>query len=269
MFRKEIVLSSHHRYSFLLRKVFKNYFSSNVPINIEKLEQESENVDLVETDIALKEEQIQLKRNKSRLRENDRRFLLETNPYPEDRHWHHGTIKYKRRLYGRYGKESGVDPAICWPTDQELQDVIEYEKVAYPYTILEMVKTAQESRNLKNIETAKRQQDILVKLSKLEGWKRDMEMRIAKKESEANAARQKKERLIEEVRKHFGYKVDPKDDKFKELLEKKEKEQKKIDKEARRKEREAKLMEKLKNKKKENKDTNEATSENIELTSNN
>lgn len=50
---------------------------------------------------------------------------------------------------------------------------------------------------------------------------------------------------MEEVRRHFGYTVDPKDDKFKEMLEKKEKEQKKAMKEEKKKLKEQKLMNKL------------------------
>lgn len=59
----------------------------------------------------------------------------------------------------------------------------------------------------------------------------------------------RKERLIEEVRRHFGYTVDPRDDRFKELLEKKEKEQKKAMKEARKKAREEGMVKKILHKK--------------------
>lgn len=51
--------------------------------------------------------------------------------------------------------------------------------------------------------------------------------------------------MIEEVRRHFGYTVDPRDDKFKEMLEKKEKEQKKAMKEARKKAKEEQLVTKI------------------------
>ncbi|KAL3269855.1 hypothetical protein HHI36_008913 [Cryptolaemus montrouzieri] len=249
MIRKELIIRPP-----LLGRIFNCYFSSKPILNIEKLEQESAVVDVVDEETKFREEQIERSRNKSRLNPADRNFLFDINPFPEEIHWYHGTLKYKRRLYGRYGKDSGIDPSICWPTDQELQDSVEYEKVAHPFTIPEMIQMAQKERAMKLEETQKRQKDMLIKLSKVEGWKKEMEMRIAKKEAEANAARQKRERLIEEVRKHFGYKVDPKDDKFKELLEKKEKEQKKLAKEARKKEKEAKLMEKL-NKKNDNKNT--------------
>lgn len=60
-----------------------------------------------------------------------------------------------------------------------------------------------------------------------------------------NVFKAHRERLIEEVRAHFGYTVDPRDDKFKEMLEKKEKEQKKAQKEERRKLKQQQLMDKL------------------------
>lgn len=74
----------------------------------------------------------------------------------------------------------------------------------------------------------------------------------------------KRERLIEEVRAHFGYTVDPRDEKFKQMLEKKEKEQKKADKEQRRKLKEQQLMDKLLKKSSAQK-TAEKTSEGDEL----
>lgn len=69
----------------------------------------------------------------------------------------------------------------------------------------------------------------------------------------------RKERLIEEVRRHFGYTVDPKDDRFKELLEKKEKEQKKAMKEARKKAREDSMVKKILHKKGDEPATQEKT----------
>lgn len=53
---------------------------------------------------------------------------------------------------------------------------------------------------------------------------------------------------MEEVRRHFGYTVHPNDEKFKEMLEQKEKEQKKVAKEARKRAKEEQMMSKLLNK---------------------
>lgn len=62
-----------------------------------------------------REEELERKRNKSRLKEADFLMLHEQNPYPEATLRHHGTLKYLRRTYGRYGAASNIDPAICWP----------------------------------------------------------------------------------------------------------------------------------------------------------
>lgn len=67
---------------------------------------------------------------------------------------------------------------------------------------------------------------------------------------DARIAKERKDRLIEEVRRHFGYTVDPRDERFKLLLEQREKQQKKVIKEQRRKEKEAKFLAKLKEDKK-------------------
>lgn len=56
---------------------------------------------------------------------------------------------------------------------------------------------------------------------------------------------ERKDRLVEEVRRHFGFKIDPKDERFKQMLEQKEKADKKVQKEERRKLKEQKLMAKL------------------------
>lgn len=144
---------------------------------------------VIDEELKLREEEIEKKRNKSRLRESDRRFLHEENPYPEPAFWHHGTLKYMRRTYGRYGEASGVNPAICWPVKEELAESIEYERVAFPYTIPQVIKEAKEQHRAKEERLRKRQEDIGKKLEKLEEWKRDLYNRIAKKEGDALAAK--------------------------------------------------------------------------------
>lgn len=67
---------------------------------------------------------------------------------------------------------------------------------------------------------------------KMDEWTAQLNAKIAKKEAELEAARLRKERLVEEVRRHFGFKISPHDDRFKEMLVQKEKEEKKKKKEA-------------------------------------
>ncbi|XP_063700267.1 large ribosomal subunit protein mL64 [Culicoides brevitarsis] len=185
-------------------------------------------------------------RNKSRLSKAHRNFLMEQVPYPDGpESWIHQTLKYKRGLFGKYGLASGIDPRICYPTATEKADKEEYERVAYPFTLQEMQQANAESREKKRQKIMQKEETIANKLSKLDTWLADMNARIAKKEAEAREIKERKERLVEEVRRHFGYKVDPRDEKFKEMLAQKEKEDKRMRKEARKKQRDEKVMEKF------------------------
>lgn len=183
--------------------------------------------------------------NKSRLLPQHRRMVSNAVPYDEPQSWIHLTEKYQRKMFGKYGSKSNVDPKICFPTSQDLADRREYESVAFPFTLQEMMQKAKLDQQAKKDRIMKREEEISAKLDKLEQWKTDLRNKVAKKEAEALAAKQRKDRIIEEVRRHFGFNVDPKDEKFKELLEQKEKEDKKKQKEAKRKQKEEKLMAKL------------------------
>lgn len=66
----------------------------------------------------------------------------------------------------------------------------------------------------------------------MEQWTAELQAKLAKKEAALEAARVRKERLVEEIRRHFGFTISPRDEKFKELLAQKEKEEKKKKKEA-------------------------------------
>lgn len=108
-----------------------------------------------------------------------------------------------------------------------------------------MMKISADTKKEKLEAVQKREDDIAKKMEKLDVWVNDLNTRVAKKEADAKKAKERKERIIEEVRRHFGYTVDMRDDKFKEMLAQKEKEDKKAQKEARRKQKELKVMEKL------------------------
>lgn len=183
--------------------------------------------------------------NKSRLLPQHRRMLMKETPYDEPQSWIHLTEKYQRKMYGKYGNQSKVNPRICFPTGQDLAERAEYESVAYPFTLKEMIQKAKADAQLKRDRIQKREEEVAAKMEKLEHWKTELRNKVAKKEAEALAAKQKKDRMIEEVRRHFGFNVDPKDERFKELLEQKEREDKKKAKEVKRKAKEEKMMAKL------------------------
>ena len=89
----------------------------------------------------LTEEEIEAKRNISRLRPYHQLMVQGKMPWDlkEPVLWFHHTVKFKQRMFGKYGESSGVNPGICWPTHEDLKKRLEYEAVAYPFTIQEMV----------------------------------------------------------------------------------------------------------------------------------
>lgn len=218
--------------------------TSNVKnINTEISEIEKNEV-IAETEVSSEDKEaiIEASRNKSMLKPCHRNMLYGNVPYEQPMAEFHETVKYKRKLYGRYGTASGVYPGIMWPSKEDIEDRKEYERVAYPLTLEELIKNAKQKLEDKESEIQARQQDMLNKMKKVKQWRMELEAKTAKKLAEANAAKEKKEKLIEEVRRHFGYKVNPKDERFQEMLLQKEKEEKKKAKELKKKQREEMLL---------------------------
>ncbi|OWR44849.1 hypothetical protein KGM_211908 [Danaus plexippus plexippus] len=208
--------------------------------------EQNENVLIDDTeDEKAREAEIEKKRNVSRLSSAHYNIINDRKPYEEPKSLAHLTVKYNRKIYGKYGIASGVNPNICWPTKQEIANKKEFESVAFPYTIKEMMETAAENRRQENLKIEQREKDIAVKFAKLDQWKRELNLKIAKKAAEVQAAKQKKERLVEEVRRHFGFTLDPRDERFQEMLAKREKEQKKQEKLAKREAKDKNMIAKL------------------------
>lgn len=184
-------------------------------------------------------------RNVSRLLPQHRNLLHNKNPYKEPQSWIHTTLKYNRTIFGRYGASSGIDPRLCFYTKTEISDRNEYEKIAYPHTIHEMMAKNSNEKLAKSKAIKDREDEIDKKMQKLDQWTRELNDRIIKKEAEAKAAKERKERLVEEVRRQFGFKMDTRDERFQEMLALKEKEDRKKQKEAKRKLKEEKMLAKL------------------------
>lgn len=104
----------------------------------------------------LTEEEIEAKRNISRLTDYHQRFIHGMQPYSEPQAWFHHTVRYKQKMFGRYGESSGVNPGILWPTREELKEKIEYEKICNPFTIQEMVEKKRAQRKAEKEAVEKR-----------------------------------------------------------------------------------------------------------------
>lgn len=108
-----------------------------------------------------------------------------------------------------------------------------------------MIERSRQQIAAKQAAISDREATIAKKLGKLDQWTAELNARVAKRESDARAARDRKDRLVEEVRRQFGFKVDARDERFKELLAQKEKEDKKRQKEVKKKLKDERMLAKL------------------------
>ncbi|XP_053989186.1 uncharacterized protein LOC128881841 [Hylaeus volcanicus] len=172
-------------------------------------------------------------RDKSRLNPIHRNILRNEKPRIEFTQWYHDTLRYKRRMLGRYGmKELDVSAGIAWPTREELDDLKEYERVAYPLSLEERWHNIREKHRLEEEAIIAREKEIDAKMAKMNEMIQEMETRVARKKAEAEQAQFQKERRIREIRQRLGLTGHITNDKIKEMMEKLEKEDKKKRKEA-------------------------------------
>ncbi|XP_076029008.1 growth arrest and DNA damage-inducible proteins-interacting protein CRIF isoform X2 [Oratosquilla oratoria] len=154
-------------------------------------------------------------------------------------------VRSQRRQFGRHGLSSGINPAILWPSKEELSVMKEWESLAYPDSVQVMINRAKIEIQEEEEQIMRRQETIMAKFAKLDGWKQEVLEKRRKREEEAQKAKEKKQQRIDEVRQIFGFHIDPRDERFKEALEQKEKEERKAAKEAKKLERQKKVLERM------------------------
>lgn len=72
---------------------------------------------------------------------------------------------------------------ICYWTKSELEESQEYERVAFPQTVQEMIKINQQQKRERREKILARDADVAKNLEKLEVWKKDIVTRAEKKET--------------------------------------------------------------------------------------
>lgn len=219
---------------------FNSSLSKNVPLN------SSSNLQVTEIEEEVLKE-IQNPRNKSRLSLQDYNILHNKPPYrgTEPTESENLSLTFKREMFGKYGFESGVNPALCFHTKEEIQNIKQYERIAYDKTIQEMKQFAIEEEENKRIHIKNREKYMDEQMKLQEEWKQRIKARMDEKLAEALAAQESREKLIKEVRKQLGYNIEPTDPKFLEVIEQKEAELKKIKKQEKKKKREEFFLAKI------------------------
>ncbi|VDO88471.1 unnamed protein product [Heligmosomoides polygyrus] len=139
----------------------------------------------------------------------------------------------QRERFGTYGVKSGIDPSICWPTVEEIEEeqaiglYREYETCLREMKALQQKREAKEAARIAELErNLQKYPEVLAKF--------EASQVMAEKERDAKEIAL--ENRIREIQEYFGYWMDPKDPRFEVMLQQKEQEEKKAAKLARREE---------------------------------
>ncbi|KAF1379986.1 hypothetical protein PFLUV_G00181770 [Perca fluviatilis] len=136
------------------------------------------------------------------------------------------TARYDRKLFGRYGSASGIDPALLWPSHEQLDKIIAEEQEWHPplEVMLKNIEAREKQETEKRLAKEKLLAANMAKMPKMiADWRR--EKRETKHKLKEEKARRAK--LLAEARERFGYAVDPRSPKFLEMVAEIEKEEKK------------------------------------------
>lgn len=212
-------------------------------------------------EVLARQQELMKKRNKSRLQpEHYNRMHGKPNVMPElERDV--STLREVREMFGRNGTGSGVEPRFMWPSKKEMMLMQEYERVAYPLSLPEMMTKAKEERQDSINLIIARQKEIRSKLEGLHTLKKEIREKIRKQEEDERLEQEKRDQLIEEVRLMYGMRISPQDEKFQEILAEKAEEEKKAQKALKKQMKQQKMIEQMKRLAMTSNDTSEEKSE--------
>ena len=72
-------------------------------------------------------------------------------------------LNFRRKIAGKYGGGVGVNLGIAWPTNEDLKQIKEYEKIANPFTLQEMVENKRKIREDERQRVQKRYTTLFFK----------------------------------------------------------------------------------------------------------
>ncbi|RWS31637.1 hypothetical protein B4U80_00919 [Leptotrombidium deliense] len=209
----------------------------------------------------LSEEEIAAIRNKSGLTTQERERLTgELTQVRKFDSLEHYEEKYVRQYYAKYGRESGLKPGVCWPSKEKFEFIKRFEKTFYP-SLDEMLKDMEAEKKSAAEAIRRREEQIAENLKKLPQIKKEFFAKVKEREALLRQEKQKKEKLVQDIREYLGYNIDPRDERFKEALVKKEEEDKLKAKSVKKESRQQKLLAQLAQMAAEETKTSETTGE--------
>lgn len=136
------------------------------------------------------------------------------------------TAKYDRKLFGRYGSASGIDPASLWPSHGELDTIIAEEKEWHP-PLEVMLKNIEAKEKAETDKRLAREKLIAANMAKMPKMIADWRKEKHETKRKLKEEKTRRAKLLAEARERFGYAVDPRTPKFLEMVAEIEKEEKK------------------------------------------
>eukprot|EP00088_Acartia_fossae_P006462 TRINITY_DN1296_c0_g1_i3.p1 TRINITY_DN1296_c0_g1~~TRINITY_DN1296_c0_g1_i3.p1 ORF type:complete len:275 (-),score=68.69 TRINITY_DN1296_c0_g1_i3:139-963(-) len=191
--------------------------------NKDMYEEEAESEEMVqyrkELDSLTKEvrdEYIQSRRNKSRLSASDRQILHGKPPYTGITFQYVDSQrlpKFRRPMFGRYGaKKTGINPGELWPTKRDVELAKEWESLYQPKSLHEMMEDIHREREAKETTKQRREELIDANLEKHENLVAAWQNRIQAKTRLEENAKNRRARVLAELKEEFGYEVNPNDE---------------------------------------------------------
>ncbi|CAF0859571.1 unnamed protein product [Rotaria sordida] len=171
-----------------------------------------------------------INRNISRLPDDVYRHFKGLPPLEIKEQYH--TRTKLRALWGKYGRKTDIDPKLCWPTQDEMDEIIDDERV-YNMELSEKIKIVKERREAKQKEADQIQAKVEKNLKNMPKMIDDYHKRTIERERAKKAEIKVKNDLAEQARDFYGFSVDPDDERMQFMLLQLEEAQKAEDKKAR------------------------------------
>ncbi|KAL8600715.1 hypothetical protein ACOMHN_057304 [Nucella lapillus] len=189
-------------------------------------------------------ERLEKLRDISGLTERQKRRLRGQMPDIDVNNAYQNSIRYHRRLYAKLGSQSGVDPRLSWTGRKKALELADMLREWEP-PLQDRLDRMEAQRKETAEQQLMRKQKVAGNMAKMDQWIREYRQRQTAKESEAMKKEEKKRRILEEAREYFGYYIDPRDAKFKEMLEEKQQQEKALAKKQKKEKRVEKLAARL------------------------
>ncbi|KAH9397689.1 hypothetical protein TYRP_004013 [Tyrophagus putrescentiae] len=130
-----------------------------------------------------------------------------------------------QKRFAKFGKNSGLKPGVCYPTNEELEYLTQYEA-----TFEKSVARMRDDLRRRQTEAAeartRRTREVEKNLAKMPTLKKDFWAKYHQLYEDIEREKEKKEKVIQEVREYLGYDIQPNDPRFEEALLKKDEEEK-------------------------------------------